>query len=296
MPQIDKNSSVIYIEAEPIPPEKIQALRDKLLAEFNKRFSDFLDQFKDMNTILNKSQDKNLLFYFEEINKSLAIFVREAESINTDKSKSNNFTNLERSIKRQLNFFSKISYSTFSDKKLLIAIDNNSIDLFALTRFLHEIFNVEKNITKQNEDENSFTLEKEYVRLANEFKNRYPKYNGIKLEIKDYFDELDIKFVLPTQDELKRAIKETIQIIKGNLEEFLSWELRKTGLRAKCFILTSSSSISVAYSFEDEDEEKPDRCENCDKKTDDLSHFVKSGIDQFVCNDCFISYLQENIN
>ena len=294
MPQIEKNVQIINIKADSVSREEINYLRTKLLYDFYIRFSDFLDQFKDMNTILNKSQDKNLLFYFEEINKTLAIFVREAESINTDKSKTNNFSNLERSIKRQLNFLSKISYINFSNKPLLIDIDNNSIELYSLTRFLHDIFFIEKNIQKQNEDEMAFSLEKEYQRIANELRNRYPRYNGIKLDIKDYVDELDIKFVLPAQEELKRKLKETMQKIKTNLQEFISWELRKTGLIGKCFILITGNSISLAYYMqEEEDEDKPDACENCNKKTEDLSHFNKSGIDEYVCDDCYIEHLQE---
>lgn len=291
MSQKENNIIVLTIKAEPVSQEEINQLKPKLLAQFNKYFSDFLDYFKDLDSILNHSQDKNFLYYFEEINKSLAIFVREAESINTDKSKTNNYTNLERSIKRQLNFLSKISYSNFVDKPLLIAIDNVSINLFALTRFLHDIFNIEKSFLKQSTEEMTATSRKELLRITNEFKNRYPRFNFIKLEIKDYSDEVDVKFVNPAQDELKRKVKDTVPEIKARLEEYLNWELRKIGINMKCFMITGRTNITLAYSFDDEDEEKPDVCDNCQKKTKGLSHFDKAGIDEFVCDDCFISYL-----
>ena len=291
MIKTDENITTLLIKADTINQKEIESIKPKLLAEFTKLFSEFLDNFKDLNSILNRSQDKNLIYYFEEINKSLAVLVREAESLSTDKTKSNNYMNLERSIKRQLNFLSKISYSNFENKPLLIAIDNNSIKLYALTRFLHDIFNIEKSFIKQSVEESTTTVEKELHRISSEFQNRYPRYNFIKIELKDYSDELDLKFVTPAQSELKRKLRETIAEIRTRFERYLSWELRKIGQSIKCFIITSNTSISVAYAFEVDESEKPEVCEKCEKKTTDISHFNKFGIDEYVCNDCYIDYL-----
>ena len=96
---------------------------------------------------------------------------------------------------------------------------------------------------------------------------------------------------------MRRKIKKTIDYIKSNLVEFLKWEIRKMAVDVKFFVITSSTTITVTYVIEREEEvDKPEACERCQKKTDDLSHFQKFEIDEFVCNNCYVAYLLDSEN
>ena len=235
----------LSIKAKEITTEETKSLRAELLVDFRKLYADFLGKFEELNTILNTSKDKNLLYYYEEINKSLTIFVREADTIDTDKFNTNKCSNMERPLKRNLNFLAKLLYSPIQNKALIVSIDNNCVDLFAITRFLHDTFNIEKN-----QEGNTPTFVKEIHRMAQEFNNRYPRYNGFNLEVKDYTDEIEVRIANPNQTGLRRTPRETVQEINKKFDKFMNWELRKFEMDLDCNVLVSNVSVSIAINHE----------------------------------------------
>ena len=141
----------------------------------------------------------------------------------------------------------KILFSPFQNKNLVISIDDNCIDLFAITRFLHDTFNIEKN-----QEGATPTLVKEIHRIAQEFYNRYPRYNGLNLEVKDYSDEIEVRISNTNQSfGSYKTPRETIQLINKNFETFVSWELRKLEFDIECNVMISNVAISLAFNQEE---------------------------------------------
>lgn len=236
----------LVIKAGEITSGEAKSLRAELLVDFRKLYADFLAKFEELNSILNISKDKNLLYYYEEINKALTSFVREADTIDTDKFNANKCSNMERPLKRILNFTAKLLYSGIQNKSLIVSLDNNSIEIFAVTRFLHDTFNKEKN-----QEGSTPTLAKEMHRISQEFNNRFPRYNGFNLEVKDYTDEIEVRIPNVNQSGSFKTPRETIQFINKKFERFVSWELRKLEYDLECNILASNVSISLEINQEE---------------------------------------------
>lgn len=244
------NSSSLLIKGNSLSSEKLIEKKAKLISNFKLYFEKFLDSFKEMNGILNSFPDKNLVL-IEDINKTFSSFVREAENIETENSI--NFTNIERQLKRLSNYFSKLLISVHKNRDI-VAIDNYTQDLYSTIRFLHDIINIEKRNLR--DDEQSVSIAKEYQRLATEFSNRFPRYDGFKIEIKSYTNEFDIRIISSGQSSTARMIRESTNRIKHELEMFLEWELQKLDQPTAVTILASNGMITVEFGSDDEEEEE----------------------------------------
>ena len=251
MNQKETSGTTLTIKGNLISPEMQFQKKTKLTSQFKGLFSEFLDSFKDMNSILNTYSQKNLLL-IEDINKSFSSFVREAENIDTENTV--NYVNITRQLKKLSNLFSKLLTPDIKSKTSMIKIDNFCIELYATTRFLQDVVNLEKKSTK---DENMVTSPvKEYQRIANEFANRFPRYQGFKIDIKTYKEEFDIQINTSNQVSTPRLIRNTMQTINDYLVEFLEYELEKIGQKIICYISVSNGLITVEYESEGDEEDE----------------------------------------
>ena len=200
--------------------------------------------------------------------------------------------NFDSNVKEILVTFKEIiSIDDLSAKKNLLVLESDFVEIDAIQGLLRGVTKVISDPKHTHTLGSPFSFENEYRRLSQEFNDRFSRYLGNDLHIKQQVGGFVVFLANRSEIEEFQNNRTVLNVVASHLEEFLMWELRKVGLDMKFRISITDGRLYCDIWPERGFPKNPNICENCGEYTNNLDHFTRYRYDEFICRDCYREYL-----
>ena len=289
MKVVEDNQFDVAVQAELITPGELKENREIFVSNFMTLYSEASENLRELESTSLISVGGNVASNSSEIADLAKALRKQAQAVISDIPETFSVPTMEAILAKIIALFK--SSDTLVDhqtRKKLIIIENQLIDLYAIASFLIDFELVAGNLENVF---HLFSFEERYRRMSKEFNKRFSRYNGYRIDAKEGFFGMTLTFADESNQGDPEGRRRAIEIIKSRLEQFLTWELRKTGLDMKFNLTSSETTLSCDIRAERVFRSSLKSCESCGREVDELWHFASYRVDKFLCRECYTSYL-----